>query len=395
MVKIEIKELKGEEIEPAIDLAFYAFFPTPGSVDKIKEKIQYFTEDTAYVLYEDDVPVSALVCKPILQNVRGAIKSMCGIQNVATSPEARRKGYAKQLMFKAFEHMKFHKQIFSTLYPFKETFYERMGYISFPQIRTAEFRPTSLEPLLSMNISGTVERMQINNGYEIYRNFLHEMRKNLHGMGVKADTELKRVKDEAQYWLAVARDNEEVLGILTYKITGFWKEIKVRDFYYKNSQGKYLLLKWFASHSDQIKEVHLPIRPDEYPETWVYDTLWGEKGKIKSRDWVPCPMGRVTIVEGLNGLNVGSGKISIKISDEYCSWNNDSFLFESKDGTLHVEKTNDYDCELTIQGFSAIIYGCYNLDDFKFKEWGTLSEEVKTKIQELFPPAYPYLHADF
>ena len=104
-----------------------------------------------------------------------------------------------------------------------------MGYISFPQIRTAEFTPTSLEPLLSINISGTVERMQINEGYEIYRNFLHEMRKQIHGMGVKADTELKRVKDEAQYWLAVAKDNEEVLGILTYKITGFWKEIKKRE----------------------------------------------------------------------------------------------------------------------------------------------------------------------
>ncbi|MFW9853187.1 MAG: sterol carrier protein domain-containing protein, partial [Candidatus Thorarchaeota archaeon] len=181
----------------------------------------------------------------------------------------------------------------------------------------------------------------------------------------------------------------------TYKITGFWKEIKVRDFYYKNSQGKYLLLKWLASHSDQIKEVHLPIRPDEFPETWVYDTFWGSKGKIKSRDWVPCPMGRVSIVEGLNGLNVGLGKISIKIKDEYCSWNNASFLFESKNGILHVEKTNDYDCELTIQGFSSIIYGCYNLDDFLFREWGTLSQDAKTKINQLFPPAYPHLHADF
>ncbi len=395
MVKIEIKELKGEELEPAIDLAFYAFFPTPGSVDRLKEKIQYFTEDTAYVLYEDDVPVSALVCKPILQNVRGVVKPMCGVQNVATSPEARRKGYAKKIMFKAFDYMKFHKQVFSTLYPFKESFYEKMGYISFPQIRTAEFTPTSLEPLLSMNISGTVKRMQINEGYEIYRTFLHEMRKNLHGMGVKMEAELKRIKDEAQYWLAVAKDNEEVLGILTYKITGFWKEIKVRDFYYKNSQGKYLLLKWLASHSDQIKEVHLPIRPDEFPETWVYDTLWGTKGKIKSRDWVPCPMGRVTIVDSLNGLNVGSGKISIKIEDEYCSWNNGNFLFESKDGILHVEETDNYDCELTIQGFSAIIYGCYNLDDFQFRGWGVLSEDTKAKIKQLFPVAYPYLHVDF
>jgi len=395
MVKIEIKELKGEEMVHAIDLAFYAFSPSPGSAEKMKGLLPYFKDDTAYVLYEDDNPVSALVCKPIPQNVRGIIKPMCGIQNVATHPEARRRGYSRKLMLEAFNHMKKNNQVFSTLYPFKETFYERMGYISFPQIRTAEFTASNLEPILSLDTNGQVERIEIKDAFEIYREFLHQMRENIHGMGVKTDTELVRVKNESPYWLAVAKENEEILGIMTYKVTSFWKEIKVRDFYYKNSQGKYLLLKFLAKHADQVKEIHLPIRTGEFPETWINDTFWGETGKIKSRDWVPCPMGRVVIIEQMNGMKVGTGNVSIKIKDNLCEWNNGVFSFESKDGILQLEKTDNYDCELSIQGLSAVVYGCYNLDDFSFKGWGKVNEESKEKITRLFPPDSPHLHADF
>ncbi|MHA2357777.1 MAG: GNAT family N-acetyltransferase [Candidatus Heimdallarchaeaceae archaeon] len=395
MAKIEIKEFKGEEMDHAIDLAFYAFAPSPGSSEKMQQLKPYFKEDTAYVLYEDDNPVSALVCKPIPQNVRGVIKSMCGIQNVATHPEARRKGYSKKLMVEAFDYMKRNNIVFSTLYPFKEAFYERLGYITFPQIRTAEITASNLEPLISLDINGYVERIEIKNGFEVYKKFLHQVREQIHGMGVKADAELERVKNESPYWLAVAKEDKEVLGIMTYKITSFWKEIKVRDFYYLNSQGKYLLLKFLAKHADQVKEIHLPIRPNEFPETWINDTFWGEKGKIKSRDWVPCPMGRVVIIEEINGLIVGTGKISIKITDDFCEWNNNVFTFESKDGILHVDKSENYDCELSIQGLSAIIYGNYNLDDFSFKSWGDLNEESKEKIKQLFPQYSPHLHADF
>ncbi|MHA1197897.1 MAG: GNAT family N-acetyltransferase [Candidatus Heimdallarchaeaceae archaeon] len=105
MDKIEIKEFDGQN-EEAIEMAFYGFYPTPGDVDSIKKLAPYFKDDTSFVLYANNKPVSAIICKPIPQNVRGTIKSMCGVQNVATYPEARNKGYSKKLMDKSFEHMK-------------------------------------------------------------------------------------------------------------------------------------------------------------------------------------------------------------------------------------------------------------------------------------------------
>ncbi|NPD89471.1 MAG: GNAT family N-acetyltransferase [Asgard group archaeon] len=395
MNKVEIKELRGEDVDPILELAFYAFFPTPGNIELIMKRKPYMKEDTCLVLYENEKPVSGLICKPIPQNVRGVIKDMCGISEVATHPEGRRKGYAKKLMKLAFDKMKEYNQGFSTLYPFKESFYERLGYVSFPQIRTAIISAKSLVPLLNLKLDGTVERMDFEEGFETYKEFLKEIRQRIHGMGVLHDTELERHKEEKKMWVIVAKEGDEIIGIMTYAITGFWKDVKVRDFYCKNSLAKYLFLQWFALHADQIKNVHIPIKPDEYPETWLNDTFWGEYGKIQSREWVPSCMGRVVVVESISNLKVGHGKLSAKITDDHCDWNNKHYTFEGKEGRLSVSESTDYECELSIQALSAIVYGCYNLDDFEIKGWAKLSEENKEKIRELFPKIPPHLHADF
>jgi hypothetical protein len=146
---------------------------------------------------------------------------------------------------------------------------------------------------------------------------------------------------------------------------------------------------------DQLRQIFLPIKPQETPDLWVSDTFWGEIGAIKTRDWAANPMGRVVSVDALPGLAVGEGKISFTIEDAQCPWNNHAFTFEAIEGILHVEKTDTAPETLSISGLSAIIYGSYNLQDFEYKKWGTLSLETQKKIHQLFPPLVPFLHADF
>lgn len=396
MNKIKIKELRGEEIDPILELTLYAFYQSPSDIEQLTKLKPYFKEDLCLALYEDEKLAAGLMLKPIPQNVRGIIKPMCGVAEVVTYPEARRKGFAKQLMELSFSKMKEQKQVFSMLYPFKESFYERLGYITFPQLRTAVFSPKTLTPLLKLNLDGKVERVNIKEGFSEYLNFIKKYQKQTHGMGIKHDTEQERLRENPRFWLVIATDNSnEIVGIMTCVITGFWKEIKIRHFYYTKSLGKYLLLQWLAHHADQVNEVHLPVYPFEHPEIWVNDTFWGSNGKIISREWVPSCMGRVILVDQLSGLDVGSGEISIQIKDDNCEWNNKSFLFKAVNGKLEVSETNNYDCQLSIQGLSAIIYGCYNLDDFEFKKWGKISSEHKKVLEGLFPKLLPYLHADF
>jgi predicted acetyltransferase len=395
MDKITIRKVTGKEDDKALELSFYAFQPSPGSLEKYKKYSPYYQDTIKYILYENDKPASLIACKPMTQNVRNTIKPMCGIADVASNPETRRKGYIKKLMDTAFLHMRDTKQGISTLYPFKETYYENFGYIAFPQFRDARISPKALVPLLEEDYGGTVERVSIADGFQIYTDFLQEIQKSTHGMALLPLSEMKRLKVDSPYWLAVARHEKKVVGVLTYKITGYWKEIRVRDFYYSNSKGKYLLLQWLGRHVDQLRYVILPIKPYETPDLWVSDTFWGEVGTIKTREWAANPMGRVVQVESLTGLHVGEGEVSLKIEDPHCEWNNSAYTFTSKDGILQIEETNTAEEKLSISGLSAIVYGSYNLEDFPYKKWGMISGETQRKIKKLFPPLIPYLHADF
>ena len=45
----------------------------------------------------------------------------------------------------------------SCLYPFRESFYERLGYVTFPLPRTAKLTPSALLPLLKEDLGGEIE----------------------------------------------------------------------------------------------------------------------------------------------------------------------------------------------------------------------------------------------
>jgi predicted acetyltransferase len=72
--------------------------------------------------------VAALQCFHFQQSVRGAIKSMGGIGGVWTYPEYRNRGCVKALMKSVFLEMRMQGICVSMLTPFKESFYESLGY---------------------------------------------------------------------------------------------------------------------------------------------------------------------------------------------------------------------------------------------------------------------------
>ena len=110
-------------------------------------------------------------------------------------------------------------------------------------------------------------------------------------------------------------------------------------------------------------------------------------------------MARIVDVEALNDLEVGHDSITFKISDSNCSWNNGIFQLAGKSGKLSIKKMDpksNFECELTIQGLTAVVYGNYVLEDLIFKKW--FSEIVAgagKKLELLFPYQLPYIFDTF
>jgi GNAT superfamily N-acetyltransferase len=314
----------------------YAFHPILPYPDKeVTEKRIAEREGVIYlVLYEDDAPVSVIASTPLIQNVRGAIYNVGGVFDVVTHPKARRKGYSNRLLTELYKIIKQEGQTFTCLYPFRESFYERMGYVSFPQPLKAKFKASGLAPLLKADVPGEVEMMLIGEGYLIYRDYLVECQKHIQGAAFFKNVEPSML-ESATSWLAVAKVDGEVVGVMVYLLRGDGPvgfDFRALRFHTHTIQGRYLLLNWIARHIDHAGEVELWLPPGEQPNTWLSDM------EVKIEPAWLAGMGRVLDVAKIGGMEVRAGHFSIELSDPACPWNEGVWTFEAVNGVLRVEK---------------------------------------------------------
>lgn len=374
-------------------LSSYAFTPTPPMPDpeEFTEKMRKQPGLECYTVFEDDQPL-AIACSPspMTENIRGALFKMAGIANVATHPVGRRKGYVRALLRHIYRIFKEDGVAVSCLYPFQEAFYQRLGYITFPQTKRITFPPEKLRATLKLNLPGKVELLSMRDGYRVYQSYLKKLQKRTHGMATWDIPQDEALKDRTT-WLAVAKQNDDVVGILQYRLSGkmMQQDMTAYDFFFSNALGKYLLLNWIARHIDQAASVILPLKPDQFGETLFTDL------QPDIERFFVAPMGRVIDIRALENLPVGEGHIKVEITDADCDWNNGTWQLTSNNGSLTIVPAEGPDSHLTIQGLSALVYGVQDPEEFAYQGWGDPNEEQQSTLRSMFPPAIPFIHADY
>lgn len=397
---LEIRQVTGEEIvDYAFPLANYAFETTP-SDDKREDwlkRVPYLQSRYYAVGFENGTPVATANNIPMTQNLRGKIYPMGGVAGVAVHPSARRKGYARQMLQYIFQHTAEAGQVVSTLYPFRESFYARLGYTGFAQVHKFHFDPRQLTKLLHMDIAGRVEVMPFKDGYDIYRHVSYKRQEFQHGMAVRDDNSYWR--EFAKIWLAVAYDDEDqVVGLMYYKIEGYGKDFTVPRFLHLTSQGKYLLMQWIARHADQTYTASVITSPDEHMEMWFTDLEGEVKMGTLRTGYDAVPMGRIIHIDDLSGMHTGEGAFVAQIIDDQCAWNNSIYRFETADGRLSVERTETArpDAVLNINGISALVFSGYEPGDLFYRGWSEpVSQEIQTVMRSMFPSAHVFLNESF
>lgn len=385
MVEFSIRSLDAAE-KPAVTypLLGYAFFASP-PLPPIEEVQQYLEHALISALFEGSTALSMAAATPMIQNVRGCLFPAHGVWGVATLPEARRKGHSRQVLAHLLAAGREAGHALSVLYAFRESYYERLGYTSFPQPRLARFSPLALTPLLRLNLGGSIEWGSTGDIVPAYRDYLANQRQRVHGMA------LWDVKPDENRpwptWIALARVEGQVVGAMAY--TNDQQEshrhMIVHHFDYITSQGRYLLLEWLARHADQVTQLEIRLPPFEQPETWLSDL------DVQVRSVEPA-LGRVLDVTRIEGMLTGAGGFSARIHDPLCPWNAGCYRFETTNGMLAVSPAADSMCDLTIQAVSALVYGTRDPGDFVFHGWGNPTPEVQATMRAMFPRRLPYLY---
>jgi len=394
MADITIRKLEGDEkLQVMYGLNAYAFYATPPLTDEQewKEIVKPREGVTYFALFEDGKPVSGAAGTTMLQQVRGKRFDANGLWAVATAPGARRNGYCRRVIAQLLSALRDDGQVFSNLYPFRESFYEQMGYVTFPLPRVAKLAPSALLPLMDQDLGGQVELMLIGDGFDIYRDYLSRLRQRTHGMAMFVIGD-RAAAQRNRLWMALAKAQGEPVGLMLYQIKGDHETqflFSAVRFYYETSLGRYLLLQWIARHTDQASQGEIWLAPFEQPETWLSDV------QVKTESQIRAPMGRVLDVSRLGGTQVGSGCFSARIADLLCPWNEGVWRFESSEGSLQVTRADEADCDLTIQALTALVYGTHDPGDFAIRGWGNPSPQVQATLRAMFPPMMPYLHEYF
>ena len=396
---IEVRRLSGEEyVEVSRRMSSYAFRTTPPLPPRQdwEKEVKYLDKSVYLGLFADGQVAACAAYDNMTQHVRGQLWSAAGVWGVATWPTERRHGYARQVLRHLLNHMHEEKIALSNLYPFREGFYERLGYVNFPRAKKVRFSPLPLGPLLKKELPGRVELFSVADGLDTYLDYLEQHQLTIPGMALFERHSYGGWREADNVWVAVARSADNtVVGVMLYRLDISEIDEKglmqVRRFYYKNSLGKFLLLEWFARHADQAAQVEVRLLPSDLPETWWPDL----NPEVSSYE---PPMSRILNLTGLDGLQTEPGQFQATIDDPQCPWNNGSFGFETVEGHLQITPlttATTSDTRLTIQGLTALVYGPHDPADFEVRGWGNPSPALQTTLREMFPPRLPYLHEIF
>ena len=156
MDSVTIRPVRGEERQQTVlRLGGYAFNPSPPLPDKDGDWPGFLAATEAHpnrVVFEGEQALAMAHSAPMTQQVRGRLFPMGGVWGVATMPAARRGGYAREALRQLLADVREAGVPLTCLYAFKELFYERLGYVNFPQPRQVTFSPKALLPLVEQDL---------------------------------------------------------------------------------------------------------------------------------------------------------------------------------------------------------------------------------------------------
>ncbi len=384
----EIRAITGEERAAFFDLLRYSFRNWT-SQPAAEEDLAGIVPEQTLGLFVGGRLASALRVHRFVQSVRGTFRKMGGIAAVASYPEHRGKGHVSRLLDRAFVWMREHEQPVSMLHPFRESFYQRYGYVATTtpleiEIPTHAFvHHLDREPERDL----AVERLGPLEARPAYEGFVREMAQGINGFVLHDGLPDRQWLALYRDWLyLIVRRGDAIVAATRYEKRGEKLNrgtLHFRELFWRDSSGRDALFRFVAAHRDNAESVILEV-PSEAPvQSWIYDTMSPFKLAMDEKPWMP----RIVDVRGaLAGQPVpGDGRVLVRITDERCPWNAGLFRFEAQGGRLTVAPgTGEPAASLDIRALSSLLYG--SLDCVELTRRGWMSGDGAL-LDRWFPPA--------
>lgn len=386
-----------ERPDLSVPLQIYGFHPSPPdtrTTDIVDNAQQYYRDNVTLIAEEGGTSVAEASAIPMRQNVRGTVYPMAGIAGVVSHPLARRRGNVRAVLVELLGHMRDAGNVVSALYPFRASFYQRFGFVGAPKTRTVAFSPHDLSGLLKADLPGHVTWERAAAGHDSYREFTEKLLTRRHGFALLPSYRFEQFRAADDRWLVTARAGDDVVGAMSYRILSFGGDLVTGDLLATGPLGRALLLRFLANHADQVGRIVMEVPPDELPELWWTDLAATIDTRV-SYPLAPPPMARILSVDGLAGMAVGPGRLTVEVVDDpfiagrYLLDGTTALLEITRDATASPAAT------LTAAGLSGLVYGILEPGDLVVRGFGELTPEAADQAALLFPRLVPHFYSRF
>lgn len=365
-----------KDLENIKDIWNYCFGDEEGFVNYYFDN-KYKPENTI-LIEENDELMSSLQLNQYKINLNNKIYDMSYVVGVSTYPNARGKGYMKDMMDFALNELYKKDQLVSLLMPIDYRLYKKYGYEHcYDQI---EYK-LNIEELKQFKIVGDFEKItnnHINYMMDIYNEFLL----NTNGYVVRDknyyENLFKEIKCENGHMYIYKEENYE--GYIIYFIME--DTMFIREICYKNISSLKSMLKFIYNHNTQCKKVTI-MSPVIDSIRYILPNLKTSEINIK-----PFMMGRVINLEKfLNTLSIECNDLDgvyIEIIDNQIKENNNVFEIRVKDNKVKAIKSNKKaDIGLSINYISQLAFSYIDIEKVLFLENITKTKENTKAINLL------------
>ncbi|MHA1917130.1 MAG: GNAT family N-acetyltransferase [Candidatus Ranarchaeia archaeon] len=395
---MEFRVLKNEKEElDFFRMSRQAWEPEKNTYDDIDlEKEKYrFPLQWQYGVFSKNDLLSAAVVMPMDQMINDTWLKSGGIANVVTKPEYRNKGMSKKLLLSLFKQMYEDGTVFSTLYPFKTSFYEKLGYAMSEEGVIYQFEVEQIKDF-------EVKNRSFKEVYEITDDIKQVYNKvsSKYNLLVKRNDFQWKIKKMGNYRYVCYDENKKPVGYVLLRflknvpyqslIVDRPKTISVYELFWLDKETKKAIFSFLKTYRDQRKYFTFKYPVGEN----IIDYL--ETPFIRGRILHTMAMSRIIDVKKvLESIQypLDDFVLTIKVFDNQCEWNNKTFEINSTNKKTVVKETkvNNPDLEISINHLTQLVLGFKTTEELREMEFIKISYKKRIVFNKIFPKKDTFL----
>ncbi|MCL2498802.1 MAG: GNAT family N-acetyltransferase [Defluviitaleaceae bacterium] len=353
-----------------------------------------------FAAFENGKMLSALTVNPYVIRMNGHEVKMGGIGAVVTLPEARGRGLIKKINTPVFEAMREEGQVYSFLYPFSFEYYRKFGYEHCYARRNARI---PIEQFEKFPYPKQFVPHEPDDGCEPYARIYETFTRGRN---------LAVVRDEGNWKWMLNRDPymKSQFTYLNYGADGTpnayllyeaeknslddgGNAIKIRELCWTSPEGLYAAFGFFGKMGSEYRAVKwsVPyglniqaILPDPYDVEWRINAA----GMNRIVD-VPAAL-------AMQSVPAGSGRVHIKVNDDFWPANSGTYRLEWENGNLTATcvQVADIDMETHVTTLAQLTTGYIDASEARYRSDTVIRGDINA-LNALFPKKYLYLLEGF